>query len=176
MRDKNEVKEEIASLGKISLWGVKKELKTLYKMLDEDERIMGLVRVFSSATVVLLVATDKRLLILDNHTFYGTDHKEISYLQTTSVDYNTRLFFGKIIIDDQGVKNTFDWAYKNDLRKFVKVLGLKLSEYRERMVERRTGGRKESVADEIEKLWNLVEKGALTKQEYERKKHKLLNR
>ncbi len=174
MRNASEVKKEIKDLGKISLWGVGKELKELPSLIDTDEKIVGLLRVFSSATIVLLCATNKRLLILDRHTFYGRDHKEVSYLQISCVDYNTRLFFGKITIDEQSEKNVFDWAYKSNLRKFVNVLGDKISEYREKSISHDTnhGG----IAAEIEKMWILVQKGALTQEEFEARKKRLLEK
>ena len=122
MKDPKEIKSEIAALGRVSLWGVHKEIRELHYKLLEDEHIAGLCRAFSQSTIVLLVATDRRLIIMDNFTFYGTDHKDISYMQISGVDYNTRLFFGKIIIEDQTGRNFFDYALKRDLRLFVNIL------------------------------------------------------
>ncbi|MBQ6154817.1 PH domain-containing protein [bacterium] len=177
MKDPKEVRAEIDAIKPVSLWGCRKEIRDLSTKLFADEHIAGLVRVFSQSTICLLVATDKRLIIMDNFTFYGTDHKDISYMQISGVDYNTRLFFGKIIIEDQTGRNYYDYALNRDLRKFVNVLLEKVNAYRDKFLDRRVHVESDDeVADEIDKLWTLVEKGALTQAEYEKRKAKLLDK
>ncbi len=178
MKSVQEIKSEIKALGRVSLWGVGKELKELHYKLLEDEHIAGLCRAFSQSTIVLLVATDRRLIIMDSFTFYGTDHKDISYMQISGVDYNTRLFFGKIIIEDQTGRNFFDYALTRDLRRFVNILLERVNAYRDRMVVNAPPAKMEGamVADEIEKLWDLKEKGVLTQGEFEQRKRKLLEK
>jgi len=173
MKDPKEIDKEIKALKPVSLWGVRKELRDLRHKMFEDEHIRGLCRAFSQATIVLLVATDRRLIIMDDFTFYGTDHKDISYMQISGVDYNTRLFFGKIVVEDQSGKNFYDYALNRDLRRFVNILLENVNAYRDRFVN---GGHKArvNVADEIERLWKLVEKGALEKEEFAARKKKLL--
>ena len=178
MKDPKEIRAEIDALQPVSLWGVRKELRDLSNKLFADEHIAGLVRVFSRSTICLLVATDKRLIIMDNFTFYGTDHKDISYMQISGVDYNTRLIFGKIIIEDQTGRNYYDYALKNDLRRFVNILLEKVNAYRDKFVNREgtpaTLEPASGIADEIDKLWRLVKEGALTQAEYEQRKARLL--
>jgi hypothetical protein len=177
MKDLALIREEIEQYGKVSLWGVGKEIKNLAYKMDESEKILGVLRVFTSVTMAMLVATDKRLILMDNHMVYGTDHKDYAYLQISAVDYNTRMFFGKISVEDQaGHTETFDYALKGDLRKFVNVVSLKVAQVHARTS---SGGeqqsqREQSVAEEIEKLWALVQKGILTKEEFDKKKNELL--
>ena len=173
MKDPQEIKQEIAALGKVSLWGVRKELRDLRHKMFPDEKIVGLCRAFSKSTIVLLVATDQRLIIMDNFTFYGTDHKDISYMQISGVDYNTRLFFGKIVVEDQTGRNYYDYALNRDLRRFVNTLLAKVNAFRDKMVG--SGKKNHNVADEINKLWKLVQAGALSQQEFEARKKKLLD-
>lgn len=175
MKDPREIEAEIKALGKVSLWGVHKEIRDLRTKMFEDEHIAGLCRAFSQSTIVLLVATDRRLIIMDNFTFYGTDHKDISYMQISGVDYNTRLFFGKIVVEDQSGKNYFDYALNRDLRRFVNVLLDNVNAYRDRFVNGgQHAGPHLSVAEELEKMWGLVQEGALTQEEYAVRKEKLL--
>ena len=173
MKDPQEIKNEIAAVRPVSLWGVRKELRDLRHKMFPDEKIVGLCRAFSKSTIVLLVATDQRLIIMDNFTFYGTDHKDISYMQISGVDYNTRMFFGKIIIEDQTGRNYYDYALNRDLRKFVNILLAKVNAFRDKMVG--NGRKNANVADELAKLWKLVEAGAVSKEEFEKRKAKLLD-
>ena len=173
MKDPQEIKNEIAAVGPVSLWGVRKELRDLRHKMFPDEKIVGLCRAFSKSTIVLLVATDQRLIIMDNFTFYGTDHKDISYMQISGVDYNTRMFFWKIIIEDQTGRNYSDYALNRDLRKFVNILLAKVNAFRDKMVG--NGRKNANVADELAKLWKLVEAGAVSKEEFEKRKAKLLD-
>lgn len=167
--EKSKIKTQIANLGKVSLWGVHKEVRDLPNKVDEDETLIGLLRAFTQeGTIVLLAATEKRLFILDRRAFYGRDNKEISYLQIANVRYETGLFFGDIIIDDQGEDHRFGFAYKSDLRKFCDVVGDQVSEYREKSVEANT--QYLSTADELKKLWDLKESGAITAEEYKQQK------
>lgn len=170
---KENIKEQLAKLGKISLWGVRKEMRDLPKKIDEDEQILGLLRAFTKElTSVLLVATQKRVFILDRRVFYGSENKEISYLTIANVRYDTGLFFGDLIIDDQGEDHRFRYAYKSDLRKFADILGDKVSEYREKSVE--ANNQYLSTADELKKLWDLKEKGAITEEEFRDQKRRLM--
>jgi len=173
MKDPKEIDKEIKALRPVSLWGVRKEIRSLKHKMFEDEHIKGLCRAFSQSTIVLLVATDRRLIIMDNFTFYGTDHKDISYMQISGVDYNTRLFFGKIVVEDQSGKNYYDYALNRDLRRFVNILLENVNAYRDRFL---AGPRAKhrNVAEEIDKLWQLVEKGALTQEEFDARKKTLL--
>ncbi len=170
---KAEIKKQIEALGKVSLWGVRKEVRDLANKIDEGEVIIGLLRAFTrEGTIVLLVATEKRLFILDRRAFYGHDNREISYLQIANVRYETGIFFGDIFIDDQGEDHHFGWAYKSDLRRFCNVLGDQVSEYREKSVEADT--KYLSTADELKKLWDLKEKGVITQEEFRAQKRALL--
>ncbi len=170
---KARIKEQITKLGKVSLWGVKKELRDLPTKIDEDEEVLGLLRAFTKElTIVLLVATQKRFFILDRRAFYGGANKEISYLTIANVRHQMGLFFGEIIIDDQGEDHRFIYAYKSDLRKFVDILGDKVSEYREKSVE--ANNQYLSTADELKKLWDLKEKGAITEEEFREQKRRLM--
>ncbi|MDO5561659.1 MAG: PH domain-containing protein [bacterium] len=168
------IDEQVAKLGYVSLWGVHKERRMLPKIIDEDEEVIGLLRVFTSATIVLLVATQKRLFILDRRAFYGSDNKEISYLQIANVRFETGLFFGQLIIDDQGEDHCFGWAYKRELRRFCNILGDQVSEFREKSVQ--ADEQYLSTADELKKLWDLKEAGAITVDEFKAQKKRLLLR
>ena len=177
MKDKKEIDAEIRALPhKVSLWGVRKEIKSLQYKMFKDEHIKGLCRAFSQSTIVLLVATDKRLIIMDDFTFYGTDHNDISYMQISGVDYNTRLFFGKIIIEDQTGRNFYDYALNGDLRRFVNILLECVNAYRDRFLAGPQGKPHDSafVAEELASLWQLVKDGALTQEEYDERKKLLL--
>jgi len=178
MKDPAEISAEIKALGRVSLWGVRKEIRSLQMKMFADEHIRGLCRAFSPATIVLLVATDRRLIIMDDFTFYGTDHKDISYMQISGVDYNTRLIFGKIIVEDQSGKNYYDYALKGDLRRFVNILLENVNAYRDRFVNGGAGMHPGPgcIADELAKLWQLVQDGALTQAEYDARKKQLLDK
>ena len=167
------VKAQVKALGSIWLWAVRKEVRELYQLIDTGEQIIGLLQVFTKeGTSVLLCATNKRLFILDRRMTYGRDHKEVSYLQIANVRFTTNLFFGKLVIDDQGEDHIFTWARNKDLRAFANLIGDKVSEYREKSVA--ADNQYLSTADELKKLWQLKEAGAMTLEEFKVQKKKLL--
>ncbi len=134
---------------------------------------MAMVRGFTpEGTIVLVVATDKRLFILDRRAFYGAANKEISYMQVANVRYEMGLFFGRLIIDDQGEDHRFGWIYKRELRNFTNLVGDKVSEYREKSVK--ADSKYLSVADELDKLWALKEKGVISQSEFIAQKKALM--
>lgn len=170
------IKQQLAQLPRAHLLGVGKELRELPNLLDEGEVIIGLIRMFTDLpTTVLLCATDKRLFIIDRHPI-GRSNKELSYLQIANVRYDTALILGSLDIDDQGEDHHFVWGLKKEVAQFANLLGDKINEYRQKMVNRNQAANNAlNVAAEIDQLWQLKEKGAITQDEFVAQKNKLLD-
>lgn len=177
MKDPELVRKEIAAYGRVDLWGCKKELRALPEKLGSDENIIALVRVFTGSTIGLLVATNQRLILMDHFWFFGTDPKIYTYALIAAVDYRTGIFFGGLAIEDKaGNRDDYSWIWIKDLCRFVQITSKRIAQLHEKQnfTNQPPCSRVNSSAEEIERLWELVEKGALTHEEFEQKKRELL--
>lgn len=178
MKDPAIIAQEINAYGRVGLWGCKKELKALADKLGSDEHIIALVRVFTGSTIGLLVATDQRLILMDHFWFWGTDPKIYTYALVAAVDYRTGIFFGGLAIEDKaGNRDDYTWIWIKDLCRFVQVTSQKIAQLhnKQNMDDFSCGNSCVSAASEIDRLWQLVEKGALSREEFDAKKKQILS-
>ena len=103
MKNKDEIQREIDALETKDDWGTSREIKMLPDLLREDETIKALCsgqkRKLPSGNLVniLLVCTDKRLLMIDKGLFLSkTD--DISLKDVTGIERKDGIIFSKIII------------------------------------------------------------------------------
>ena len=66
MRTLESIKEEIAALGEVDLFGTAKEVTHLPEILHDDESIKYLTSGLMDGTTWLIVCTQKRILLLDD--------------------------------------------------------------------------------------------------------------
>lgn len=152
-----------------------KEIDYLPQLLTGNEAILAACTGFMSGTTWLAVCTDKRVIILNRGMIFGVRVLQTNLDRIQSIDHQTGLMFGSLQIWDGAASIGLDMILKASAHRFVRVT-------REAMeIQKRaaTAGFNRpappiDVASQIEKLLALKEKGALTEEEFQTQKKKLL--
>ena len=163
------------------------EREMLYELLANDENIEALVggtyRAEQDTNRVgkhngVAVATDKRVIFVDKGVFGSTEVSEMPYWSIEGITYSTGMLNAGMQITGIGMAGwrIEDIFPKESVRPFVECVRGHIEKSRERLVgpQTNTATAAVSVADEIEKLWALVEKGIITQDEFDTKKKQLL--
>ena len=165
------------------------ERKMLCGILDQDEDIESLIGgTFRADTDRLhkhngvAVATSKRVIFLDKGVFGSTEVQEIPYRNIDGITYSTGMMMGGVQITGRGTASyrIEDIFPKESIPPFVERVRAKM----EKSIAQTTQLPYQNapvalpsmlVADEIEKLAGLLERGFLTQDEFDTKKQQLLN-
>lgn len=136
---------------------------------DETREITG-----EGAQKIITFATNQRILIRSQSGFTSGKHT-IPYDAVDGVDYRKRMVQDRIVIQTSGRTYYSSCAFSDhaDIERFVEYIRGK----REDMDTGSIGG-SQSVdpAEQIDKLNQLMEKGAISEEEFQEKKEELLDR
>lgn len=180
MRTLESIKEEIAALGEVDLFGTAKEVTHLPEILHDDESIKYLTSGLMDGTTWLIVCTQKRILLLDHGFLFGFKQSEMNLENINSISFQTGLLFGAIEIWHGGARMLIENCDKKTVKPFVEAVNAAMTAAK--------GARTASVTNttipaapaaddmvsQLERLGALVEKGLLSKEEFEAQKKKLL--
>ena len=131
-------------------------------------------------TTWLIVCTQKRILLLDHGFLFGFKQSEMNLENINSISYQTGLLFGSIEIWHSGARMLIENCNKKTVKPFVEAVNAAMTAAK--------GARTASVTNtaipaapaaddmvsQLERLGALVEKGLLSKEEFEAQKKKLL--
>ncbi len=152
-------------------WFENKRLQVLSKLLDIDngEKIIYAARAINEHSEdVLLICTNRRLIILDKKAFTPDKVRQFTLAQIKNVQLNSQIFYSEIslVVGD----DTLDFNSVNKAAAPVLVQAIKeqmqKSEHNKEDIE-------QEVAD-LKKLKKLVDQGILTQAEFEAKKKQIL--
>ena len=155
----------------------RREIKELPSILWEDEVPERVITGTYNNGNGILVATDRRLMFVDKGVF-SFKMEDFAYDKITSIESKTGMMFGGITIYASGNKEEIANVDKESTRSFADYLRAKISRpnaqssVQQSSVETPTAT--VSVADELEKLAGLLERGILTQEEFSEQKSKLL--
>ena len=184
MKSLDTIKTEIKELGSVYLFWTKKEIKYLPEVMKDDEHILYLTSGLMSGTTWLIVCTEERILLLDKGMLFGMKHTELPLDRVNSISYRTGLIFGSIEIWHGGAVMIIENCKKSTVKPFVKVVSdavkkikqiskaTSSDEFESKFVE---DEHPVDIAGQLERLAKLVEKGVLSKAEFEIQKKRLLN-
>ena len=168
------------------------ERRILYDILDEDEDIESLIggtyRAEQDTNRLskhdgVAAATNKRVVFVDKGVFGNTEVSEMPYGSIEAITYSTGLLMAGVQITGRGMASfrIEDIVEKDSVKPFVDCVRSYLSATAAQATvapptQPAAGGDTSDlfVADEIEKLANLLEKGILTQEEFDAKKKQLL--
>ena len=112
------VSEQLKALGiNFHFWG-KAELRELSKILVENESIKHCVKGRYEGGYAVLVATDRRLLLIDKKPFFLT-LEDVRYDMISEIDYNHRLLEATIRVRTVSKTLLFNSARNNRLRELT---------------------------------------------------------
>lgn len=122
--------EELRLLGASWYGQTMMEARYLPRIIHPDEHLEGVVYGWQPIGIVMMVATDRRLLFIDKKPLYVRDD-EISYMSVRGVSHAYKLFFMTVILHtqvDDFVVKTFNYKCVAGFVKAIERHGL---EYRQ---------------------------------------------
>jgi len=180
MRTLESIKEEIKALGEVDLFGTAKEVSHLPEILHDDENIKYLTSGLMDGTTWLVVCTQKRILLLDHGFLFGFKQSEMNLENINSISYQTGLLFGSIEIWHGGARMLIENCDKKTVKPFVEAVNVAMTAAKgsgnasPQSSPAPAAAAADDVVSQLERLGALVEKGLLSKEEFEAQKKKLL--
>ena len=161
MKSLKDIKEMLSKSGSLIL-GTKKEVKELTNIINDDEIITYATSGVYDGHTWLVVSTNKRMI-------FGVNQIEIPLSKVNAVKYKKGLFIGEIEIWDGASMFRVKSVLKKTLIPFINAVNNSIEE-----MKKTQNSPKLSVADEIMKFKRLLDEGAITQEEFDKKKKELL--
>ena len=168
MRNLKDIKLMLSKCG-AAIWGTKKEVKELTNIIGDDEIITYATSGVYEGHTWLIVSTSKRIILLDKGMLFGVNQIEIPLSKVNAVKYRKGLFVGEIEIWDGASMFRVKSVLKKTLIPFINAVNNSIEE-----MKKTQNSPKLSVADEIMKFKRLLDEGAITQEEFDKKKKELL--
>ena len=168
MKSLKDIKEMLSKSGSLIL-GTKKEVKELLNIINNDEIITYATSGVYDGHTWLVVSTNKRIIFLDKGMLFGVNQIEIPLSKVNAVKYKKGLFVGEIEIWDGASMFRVKSVLKKTLIPFINAVNNSIEE-----MKKTQNSPKLSVADEIMKFKRLLDEGAITQEEFDKKKKELL--
>ena len=177
MRTLESIKEEIAALGEVDLFGTAKEVTHLPEILHDDETIKYLTSGLMDGTTWLIVCTQKRILLLDHGFLFGFKQSEMNLENINSISYQTGLLFGSIEIWHGGARMLIENCDKKTVKPFTDAVNAAIQTIKKGQgstPQNPVTSSSDDVVSQLERLASLMEKGILSQEEFQAQKKKLL--
>ncbi len=114
-----------------TLFGTKREIDELSKLLKEDESLDFILSGFEDGSSWLIALTDRRLMLL-NKGFVSLKKKELMLDKISAVNIHKGLIQGKVFIEDAGAKTmTISQIYLDDIDGFVEAVNDNVRAYKD---------------------------------------------
>lgn len=171
-----DIQREIESLPYKDDWGTKKEIMELPNVLNKDEHIKAITSGFTEGNTWIIVCTDRRVLMLDKGMIYGLRLIDIPLDKINSISHYKGLGLGRIAITDGAVTRAIQNVPNVTVSFFADTVNKEVQLYKELKTSHRGNAvNSTSPADELIKYKQLLDMGALTQEEFDKKKKELLN-
>lgn len=187
MQSPAKIQAQIDALPQKYIFFTQKEIRYLPEVLADDERILALTSGFMQGKTWLGVCTDRRVLFLDRGIIYGLRQLQMNLDRIQSIDSSFGLVFGSIRVWDGATAMVITLVLKSTIPHFVKTTQEAMDHYKRTLVydvvrsAQAIDKRESSPAangnfiHELERLSQLRASGALTKEEFDAAKKKLLS-
>ena len=179
MKSLEAIQAEIQALGAVDLFGTKKEVQCLPEIMKDTEHVLYLTSGLMNGTTWLIVCTEQRIILLDKGMFFGMNQMEMALDKINSISYKTGLILGSIEIWHGGAKMVIENCTKESVKPFVDTVNTAIENLKQKTSAAQTPAQSApqqlDIASQLERLSVLVEKGFLSKEEFETQKQKLLN-
>ena len=100
---------------------IRGEVKQLPNLLWEEEKIESAAQGWYQGGIVLLVATNRRLLLVD-HKWLDTKVDDYPYARISSIEQDSNMWIGKIVISLPGTDMVVHRINSENLRDFCQVV------------------------------------------------------
>lgn len=175
--DRKIVQQQLEALGDFYQFFTSKEIRFLPQILAENETIHGLTSGLYEGKTWIIVITDMRLLFLDKGMLYGLRQIDMPLSQISSISHKSGLFFGELQVSTASGAKCIGSIAKKDVLKLCSIISGLIHGSKKKPVSNEPiqASRPVDLTTQLEKLFILREKGALTEEEYALTKSKLLN-
>lgn len=185
-----EVYHQINALPHKYIFYTKKEINYLPDIMTEGEFVMALTSGFMDNKTWLAVCTNKRVIFLDKGMFFGLNTVQMAHDSIQSIDSTYGIIFGTIRMWDGATSMSISMVLKGSVDPFVRTVRFAIDEYKKATIRDAFGGvhpaqqqaqapqasaTPADTASQLAKLADLVDKGYLTREEFEAQKAKLLS-
>ena len=173
-QSQNEFYEYIKHLPSADVWGTRKEIKYLHTILLDEEVVNAVSSGIMNNRTWLMASTNKRVLLINCHMIVGLEQMDIPLNKINSINIQKRVFFSAIVIQHGSDTICIDNVLKGSEQYFVDSTNKAIREYNSQGVFYGAASSQSSNADEIRKYKELLDMGAITQEEYDKKKAQLL--
>lgn len=179
----DEIKEQMENAGISDLWGTKREVKELPKILNDNEIIKYGCSGFNNNNTVLCLCTNQRVIFLDKGLLYGIKSTEIPLDMVNGVSYEKGLIMGKIAITNGANVTKLEQISKGDAPIMADTIKKESINYKKSLqvennnlsAQSEAPNDTDNLIKQLRELKDLVDEGILTEEEFEAKKKQLLN-
>lgn len=170
-----EIKSQIQTLklDNVSSFLGRKEINELPNILAQTETVDNIIQGTYNKGQGILVSTNRRLVFIDKGFLYGLKVEDFPLDKITSIQYQTGLLLGSVMIHTSGNISLIENVDKKSSRNFSEFVRDKLSQPKESAAPIDS---QPNVLDQLEKLAKLKENGILTEEEFNDHKKKLLEK
>lgn len=158
----------------------KKEIKELPALINDGEILYAIVEVQfkdvhkqASSGYGLAIATNQRILCYRKSIINTVTSEELPLLKITGISYRKGLMNGSIIVTSAGNESIFEGCGKSKAEKFAKIVNDLLSKSNTPIAP--IAHSQPNHLDQLEKLFELKQKGIITENEFAEQKAKLLS-
>jgi hypothetical protein len=151
----------------------RREVKQLSTVLHENEQLYNMASGFLENATWLIVCTDQRVVLLNCGFFGGLKLKEFQLKSISSVEQSTGFAMGEIAISVSGNRMLIKQIAKERVKYFVDTLNWARSMVEQKPVSEPVEVRLD-VADQLERLAALRDRGILSETEFAEQKAKVL--
>lgn len=185
------VQDKIRTMKDVSLFGVKKEIKELPKLLDDDEELIYITSGLLNDNTWLVALTDSRIMFLDKGLIYGLKTKNVDLDMLNSIEFKSGMFLGDLSVWTGGEQIIMK-SITNSNGRMLERLTLKQLKIHKRNLyapsipwpveqpiqpankvdEEKPKNELDSLIENINKLAQLKEQGVITEEEFTKMKAK----
>lgn len=156
---------------------VKREFKYLTQVLNQDEHPLAAVSGLMNGNSILCLLTNRQLWFVDHGLVYGIKSSTIPLMKVNAISYQRHLVFADIEITNGADVTMIRNVGRKSAQKFVKVVNdylMKFREQRESSVAPKSSSQLDGLAGQLTSLKQLLDSGALSKEEFQAAKGRLL--
>ena len=167
------VNNKIKEIGFKNTFPVRKEIKEMANILQDDEELVYAISGITEGDTWLISCTDRRVIFLNNGFVYGLKQKEIPLNRINSIEQSKGFVYGKIAIWDGASKIEIGNILKPTIPIMVETINKAIDDAKKNTQPQQSNSI--DVSEQLEKLASLRDRQIVTQDEFEKQKAKILN-
>jgi hypothetical protein len=168
------IKDQMQHLEYFHSFFNRSELRHLPKVIREGETLRAIARGKFEGAHWLVVATDQRLLLIDKGVLFGEKLLEFPLTEIQTIQQTTGFFKGELIIETANGTRRVENLKKKGAMKIADIVSRLIYSARSPHSSSMPPSVSCDAVSQLERLAKLRESGALTEEEFQNQKKKLL--